>query len=65
MDDTGNNVVLYALVSILVIISVITIILVVILLFRSKNKKKSFNEEIDKLTYLNDKKTPLMIIKTF
>ena len=59
LDDTGNSVVLYTLVSILVIISIITIILLVILLFRCKNKKKSFNDEIDKLTYLNDKKNTI------
>jgi len=59
LDDTGNSVVLYTLVTILVIISIITIILLVILLFRCKNKKKSFNDEIDKLTYLNDKKNTI------
>ena len=56
-SNSGNNILLYSLFSIILIISLILIILVIILIFKLKNKKKLSNEDIDKLTYLNDKRS--------
>ena len=60
-NDDNNSISKFLFVSIVTVLSIIlliTLVILIILIFKckNKNKNKSFNEEIDNLTYLNDKK---------
>ena len=55
-NNSGNNILLISIIIICIIFILIAIVLAIILIFKCKNKNKYFKEEIDNLTYLNDKK---------